>query len=169
MLHAYLFHSYQIYFMEKFSKQISIIFCIAALPLICSFLPPVEALPITWQDLRDVRFTRKLNDNIGMHILYPEFGAKVKALEGKEIQIRGFMIPVDPTEKIFVLSAKPMASCFFCGGSGPESIIQLKMKEAKRFVTDDIWVVKGILKLNADNIDELNYILVDTQPVRKVN
>lgn len=102
-----------------------------------------------------------------MYVLYPEFGDKVKALESKEVEIRGYMIPVDPAENVFVLSAYPMAACFFCGGSGPESIIQLKMKKPRRFSTDEVWTVKGTLKLNADNIEELNYILQDTEPVRK--
>lgn len=102
-----------------------------------------------------------------MFFLYPEFGSKIKALEGKEIQIRGYMIPVDPSANIFVLSANPMAACFFCGGSGPESIIQLKLKNPRKFITDEVWTVKGTLKLNADNIEELNYILQNTETVKK--
>lgn len=102
-----------------------------------------------------------------MFFLYPEFGDKVKALEGKEIEIRGYMIPVNLTENVYVLSAYPIAACFFCGSSGPESIIQLKLKQPRRFMTDEIWTVKGILKLNADNLEELNYILQHTEPVRK--
>jgi hypothetical protein len=122
---------------------------------------------IDWRDLQDVRFKKKFNKQANMFFLYPEFGEKVKALEGKEVEIRGYMIPVNPTENIYVLSAYPMASCFFCGSSGPESIVQLKLKQPRRFFTDEIWTVKGTLKLNADNLDELNYILQNTEPVRK--
>lgn len=104
-----------------------------------------------------------------MFFLYPQFGEKVRALEDKEIEIRGYMIPVNPNENIYVLSANPMAACFFCGGSGPESIIQLKLKNPKRFATDEIWSVRGTLKLNADNIDELNYILQATEVIKKFN
>ena len=124
---------------------------------------------ITWKDLQDVRFKKRFNKQESMFFLYPTFGEKVKALAGKEVEIRGYMIPVNPTENIYVLSAYPMAACFFCGGSGPESIIQLKLKRPKRFATDEIWAVKGILQLNADNIEELNYILQETEPVRKFN
>lgn len=104
-----------------------------------------------------------------MFFLYPEFGSKVKVLEGKEVEIKGYMISVNPAENVFVLSAYPMASCFFCGSSGPESIIQLKLKRPKRFLTDEIWTVRGVLRLNADNLEELNYILEGTEPVRKLN
>lgn len=124
---------------------------------------------IGWKDLQDVRFKKKFNKQENMFFLYPEFGERVKALEGKEIQIRGYMIPVDPSENVFVLSANPMAACFFCGGSGPESIIQLKLKQPRRFATDEIWIVKGTLKLNADNLEELNYVLINTETVRKFN
>lgn len=90
-------------------------------------------------------------------------------MEGKEVEIRGYMIPVNPNENIYVLSAQPMAACFFCGGSGPESIIQLKLKNHKRFATDKIWTVRGTLRLNEDNIEELNYILQGTEFIRKYN
>ena len=154
--------------MRNFNKQFSIGICLFLFLFICSFVPPLETIHITWKDLQDVKFKQKFNETVGMYFLYPEFGSKVKALEGKEIDIKGFIIPVDPAEKIFVLSARPMASCFFCGGSGPESIIQLKLKASKKFVTDDIWIVRGTLKLNVDKIEELNYILVDTEPIRKL-
>lgn len=138
--------------------------------LVCTFLLiswQTSSQRITWKDLQDVRFKKRFNKQENMFFLYPEFGEKVKALAGKEVEIRGYMIPVNPSENIYVLSANPMAACFFCGGSGPESIIQLKLKQSKRFITDDVWTVKGTLKLNVNNIDELNYILENTEPVRK--
>ncbi|RFS14348.1 DUF3299 domain-containing protein [Emticicia sp. C21] len=140
--------------------------------LVCScicFSWQISPQKITWKDLQDVRFRKKFNKQENMIFLYPLFGEKVKALEGKEVEIRGYMIPVNPNENIYVLSANPMAACFFCGGSGPESIIQLKLKNPKRLVTDEIWTVRGTLRLNADNIDELNYILQSTELIRKFN
>ncbi|RYU93327.1 DUF3299 domain-containing protein [Emticicia agri] len=140
--------------------------------LICScvcFSWQVSPQKITWKELQGVRFTKRFNKKENMFFLYPSFSEKVKALEGREVEIRGYMIPVNPTENIYVLSAYPMAACFFCGGSGPESIIQLKMKKSGKYKTDEIWVVRGTLNLNADNIEELNYILQDTEPIKKVN
>ncbi len=140
--------------------------------LICTslcFSWQISPQKITWKDLKDVRFKKRFNKQENMLFLYPEFGDKVKALEGKELEIRGYVIPVNPTENIYVLSANPMAACFFCGGSGPESIIQLKLKKPKRLATDEIWIVRGILRLNAENIEELNYILQETEFIRKFN
>lgn len=115
---------------------------------------------INWKKLSDVKFTRKLNKEVSMYFLYPTFGPDVLALKGKEIQIRGYIIPVDENENIYVISAQPMASCFFCGGSGPESIMELQFKNRKeKFKTDEIRTIKGTLLLNPGDIEHLNYIL----------
>ena len=123
-------------------------------------------LLINWKKLSDVEFTRKLNKEVSMYFLYPTFGPSVKALQGKEIQIKGYIIPVDENENIYVVSAQPMAMCFFCGGSGPESIMELQFKNKKqRFKTDEVRTVKGILQLNPADIEHLNYILKNAEVV----
>lgn len=123
-------------------------------------------LLINWKKLSDVEFTRKLNKEVSMYFLYPTFGPSVKALQGKEIQIKGYIIPVDENENIYVVSAQPMAMCFFCGGSGPESIMELQFKNKKqRFKTDEVRTVKGILQLNPSDIEHLNYILKNAEVV----
>ena len=123
-------------------------------------------LLINWKKLSDVEFTRKLNKEVSMYFLYPTFGPSVKALQGKEIQIKGYIIPVDENENIYVVSAQPMAMCFFCGGSGPESIMELQFKNKKqRFKTDEVRTVKGILQLNPYDIEHLNYILKNAEVV----
>lgn len=129
-----------------------------------AFAFSAEPIIINWKRLTDVRFTRKLNKELSMYFLYPTFGPSVNALRGKEISIRGYMIPVDENDNIYVISAKPMAACFFCGGAGPESIIELQFRKKKqRFRTDEVLTVRGKLALNADNVDHLNYILKDAE------
>ena len=119
---------------------------------------------ITWTDLKDVRFRKKYNEEVGMVFLYPSFGPKVKALSGKELIIKGYTIPIN-TEGTYVISQYPMAQCFFCGGAGPESMIELRLKKKKRFKTDEIHIFKGKLRLNPDNIEELNYIFEEAELV----
>lgn len=122
---------------------------------------------INWKRLTDVKFDRKFNKQVNMYFLYPTFGPAVTALKGKEVQIRGYMIPVDEENNIYVISAQPMAMCFFCGGAGPESIIELQMKDKKlRFKTDAVKTVSGKLLLNPDNVEHLNYILQDAHLVK---
>lgn len=122
---------------------------------------------ITWEDLKDVKFKRKFFEKEDMYFLYPTFGSQVKKLNGTNIQIKGYMIPVDPEDKVYVLSAKPMAACFFCGGAGAETIIQLNLKTKKKFKTDEVWTVQGKFRLNADNLEECNYVLDDCIPVTR--
>lgn len=114
---------------------------------------------ITWNDLKDVKFSRKFIKEQDMHYLIPKFGETVKKLNGQTLRIKGYIIPVDPEDKVYVLSARPMASCFFCGGAGPETIIQLNLKTKRKFKTDDVWIVEGKFRLNEADFDECNYIL----------
>jgi hypothetical protein len=121
---------------------------------------------ITWKQLSDVRFARKFNKELSMYFLYPTFGPTVRQLEGKQIQIRGYMIPVDPDANIYVISAQPMSMCFFCGGAGPESIAELQFRnKGLRFKTDAVKTVRGRLKLNGEDVEHLNYILEGAEVV----
>ena len=88
-------------------------------------------------------------------------------LEGKKVQIQGYMIPVDLELGLYVLSANPYAACFFCGNAGPESVMALKFdKKPRRFELDEVVTFKGTLQLNDSNVDEMNYLLLHTQEVR---
>jgi hypothetical protein len=142
---------------------------IAALFILISVMSlpeTVNPVGITWKNLTDVQFTRKLNKEVSMYFLYPYFGPSVKALQGKEIQIKGYLIPLNEDENLYVLSSQPMAACFFCGGAGPESIMELHFKNKKlRFKTDEQRTVKGILQLNPADIEHLNYILKNAEVV----
>lgn len=147
--------------MKEFNPVIMKTILIAFISIV--FVPSV----ITWNDLKDVKFTRKFIKEQDMYFLIPKFGQKVSKLNGERIQIKGYMIPVDPEDKVYALSARPMASCFFCGGAGPETIIQLNLKNKKKFKTDEVWLVEGKLRLNVDNFDECNYILDECEAVTR--
>lgn len=124
--------------------------------------------PDLWALLSKTRFVEKLNREFGMYFLYPIFPDELKEMEGKSVEVTGFYIPLDVSTSDFaVLSKFPNAECFFCGGAGPESIVvaYLKKKPSKKFKVDEIITVKGKLKLNDSDIDELNFILVDAEIV----
>jgi hypothetical protein len=125
-----------------------------------------EPTKITWDTLRDVTFKKKWSAEESMFILYPTFGTKVTALKNKEVELTGYMIPVDVDANMYVLSANPYSSCFFCGQAGPESVVQVKFKKvSKRFNTDDRVTVKGTFVTNADDINEMNYILTNAEVI----
>jgi hypothetical protein len=120
---------------------------------------------ITWDQLTDVKFTKKYNTELGIELLEASFGASVKALDGKEVIIRGYIIPLDPLGTQYVISRNPMASCFFCGGSGPETVAELRLhpKSIRRYATDEMLSFKGILMLNEKNNESLNYVILNAQ------
>ncbi len=121
-----------------------------------------------WALFSKTSFVEKLNREFGMYFLYPKFPQELKAFEGKEVTVMGFYIPLDMNaSNVAVLSKFPMAECFFCGGAGPESIVvgYLKTKPGKKIKTDEIIKIKGRLKLNGDDIEELNFILLDAEIV----
>ncbi|MGF7214273.1 hypothetical protein GGR92_000413 [Spirosoma lacussanchae] len=137
-----------------------------ALPTPVSAAPTAEPVKLSWEALRDVTFKKKWYAEESVYMLYPTFGAGIQKLNGKAVELTGYVLPVDLETNTYVLSAFPFSACFFCGGAGPESVVSLKFKKAgKKFKTDERRTFRGTLKLNADNIYELNYILSDAEMI----
>ena len=120
-----------------------------------------ELAELTWQVLSDVEFKDVYLEELDAYYWMPKFGPQVIAAEGKEFYITGYMIPVDVDEDFYVLSRYPFANCFFCGGAGPESVIDLRFpgKSERAYQTDERLTFNGKLRLNADDVYQMNYIL----------
>ena len=121
-----------------------------------------EALEeLTWQTLSDVEFTDVYLEELDAYYWMPKFGESVVASEGKAFYITGYMIPVDVDEDFYVLSRYPFANCFFCGGAGPESVIDLRFADSdhRTYQTDERLTFHGNVRLNADDVYQMNYIL----------
>lgn len=132
---------------------------LTALLLLIS-IPVFSQTKITWDTLTDVTFTDKYSEEVDAYYYFPKFGPSILALNNKEVIIKGYLLIIDPDNDIYILSANPFAACFFCGGAGPESIIELKMgKDHPRFKMDEVLTFRGKLKLNAVDIYQCNYIL----------
>ena len=82
---------------------------------------------ITWELLKNVEFDEIWSEEFQAYYMVPKFSSSVKAMDNKEVQIRGFIIPVDIVQDYYVLSANPYSSCFFCGQAGPESVMEVQM------------------------------------------
>ena len=122
---------------------------------------------LSWEQLTDVTFTKKYSAEIGIELLEATFGESVKALEGKEIVIKGYIIPLDPLGTQYVISRNPMSSCFFCGGSGPETVAELRLhpNSFRRYQTDEVLSFKGTLMLNENNSSSLNYVILNAEKI----
>lgn len=116
----------------------------------------------TWKTLSRITYKKEYDELMGFKIDKPVFSDKVKALEGKEIIIKGYVIPVEgyKSHKEFILSAFPYNMCFFCGGAGPETVMEVEAAEPVKYQADAIYL-KGILRLNADDINRLMYKIED--------
>jgi hypothetical protein len=119
---------------------------------------------ITWETLRDVTFKKKWYAEENIYALFASFGPSITKLNNKELLLTGYVLPIDMEANIYALSAFPFSACFFCGGAGPESVVGLKFKKTNRkFKVNQQLSFKGILRLNDDNIYELNYILENVE------
>ncbi|MEM7514091.1 MAG: DUF3299 domain-containing protein [Bacteroidota bacterium] len=120
---------------------------------------------IDWEILADVTYEYEYVETLNIWHGTPEFGTKVKAFEDKEISIRGYVIPLQISGDLYMLSAVPYQSCFFCGGAGQETVMELRMKSDKwKLKTDEILTFTGILRLNDKEL-EMSYILEDAKPL----
>jgi uncharacterized membrane protein YcgQ (UPF0703/DUF1980 family) len=122
-----------------------------------------------WNEFAKTKFEPKYYEKIGEYLFYPNFTAELKALEGKEITVQGFYVPFAPEDGNYIIISKyPMSQCFFCGGAGPESIAEVTFaKSSQKFQVDDLITIKGKLKLNAEDIEHVNFILKDAVLVSK--
>lgn len=126
------------------------------------------AFILEWPLLMSVKFEEKYSEKMAMKVEFPLFSDTIKALDGKQVQVEGFYIPVSETgdDNIVILSAYPFAQCFFCGKAGVESIIDiLAPKKLPPMKLDSKIKFKGRLKLNRDNFDYLIYVLEEAELV----
>jgi hypothetical protein len=121
---------------------------------------------INWSYLGDVKYEVKYSEELGYNLHIATFGKSIKNLDGKEVIISGHMIPLDPMGISYVLSQNPNSSCFFCGGAGPETVLELELKPSaiKRYEVDSVVEFKGILKLNKIDDKHLTYVLLEAEP-----
>ena len=120
-------------------------------------------IKLTWKDIIDVYAKEVTFSEKNPAIAIKGQGISLKKIEGKVITITGYFLDLDPDGEWFMVSKNPFATCFFCGGAGPETVIELlKYKNIKKkFKTDDIVEVTGTLKMIAENEDDVGFVLFD--------
>jgi hypothetical protein len=126
-----------------------------------------QPAPNAWKTLGKVTYKKEFDETLGYNIEVPLFSKEVLSLQGKEITLKGYIIPTDgyKSHKDFIFSAYPYSMCFFCGAAGPESVIEIKADTPISYTVDPI-TIKGKLELNSTDINRLMYGLVH---VTKVN
>ena len=141
-------------------KSLRFIILFAFATSLFSFVPTGAPVKLTWETLRDVTFKKKWYPEESIYMLHPTFCPSVQKLKNQQVSITGYILPVDLDANLYVLSAFPFSACFFCGGAGPETVMTLNFKKnSRKFKTDERLTLVGTLKLNSDDIYQMNYIL----------
>lgn len=123
----------------------------------------------TWKTLAKITYKQQYDEIMGFDIDVPVFSQSVKDLEGKEVEVEGYIIPVEgyKQQSNFVFSAYPYNMCFFCGGAGPETVMEVNSDDPKITYTSKPIIIKGVLELNSGDINRLMYTLKDAMLVEK--
>jgi hypothetical protein len=139
---------------------------------------PLDSSAFAWQDgyrvvpwpiLDEMELEWVYEEDLEQEIPYPIFNPQVLALNGQPIQVSGYAIPLEETgtETIVILSAYPYSQCFFCGGAGPGSVLDILPKSPlPKLPFDEKTTFRGKLRLNDDDLQYLNYILDDAELVK---
>lgn len=124
--------------------------------------------PDGWSVFAQVKFIPKYYAKYKEHFLFPEFDARIRLMEGREITLQGYYLPYELADKsAVIISRYPYSACFFCGGAGPESVAEVVFNgKPPKFKADQIITVRGTLKLNDTDVDHLNFILLNATLVQ---
>ena len=136
------------------------IITVLILTLSSSFLLAQNDSPAVWKTLSKISYKKDYDELMGFKVDKPVFSEPVKELEGKEITVKGYIIPVEGYEshKEFIFSAFPYNMCFFCGGEGPETVMEVFAKEDVEYTAEAV-TIKGKLVLNSKDVSKLMYLL----------
>lgn len=113
-----------------------------------------------WKILSEVRFETKPAGEDGYEMDVPRFSDRLKGYNGKKIALKGYLIPLSEMggKQAYMLSSLPFNSCYFCGGAGPETVIEIETKQTISFTTNQI-ILEGFFVLNDKDLDHHMYIL----------
>lgn len=120
--------------------------------------------PNLWKVFEGVRFESKYIDEEKASFYVPQFGDELLRMEGQKYIIKGYYLPIDLSSSGIVLSRYPMATCFFCGEAGPESVMMIfPTEKLEGLKMDDELTFEGTLELNDDDVYQLTFILMEAK------
>lgn len=115
-----------------------------------------------WLLFYKVKFEPKYFKDEDETYLVPVFPPSVKARVGTAVSLSGYYMPFKLDGHRVILSKYPYSACFFCGGAGPETVVEVVFTDASpKLKVDDVISVKGKLRLNDSDVNHMNFILYD--------
>ncbi|BCS53208.1 DUF3299 domain-containing protein [Geobacter sp. SVR] len=145
--------------------MIRIVFCILMVALACGFTPPDarfsrsgDPVPLPpgprqmqsedqiWKHFAQCKLRRNQDFSYGI-----AYTPEVKAMNGRQTVISGFMLPLEAKEKFthFILS-KRAPTCAFCPPGAPNEVVEVFTSEPVKW-QEDLVTVSGTLTLASDN------------------
>ena len=123
--------------------------------------PPAEGI---WKTLSQVSWPSGRISDIDLG--KPQFSDAVKKLNGAVVTVSGYVIPTDlhSSVKTLIVSAYPVQSCFFCGGAGPESVMEIYPKRTESYLMKKL-TFRGTLVLNDSDPEHMIYQLKNAERV----
>lgn len=132
---------------------------------------PADAL--NWKQLgqtKEIRVDGKTKDGYDFEYYKPGFTPDTKALDGKTVKIKGFMFPLDPSEKqsLFLIGPFPV-SCPFHYHVGPAMVIEVHTgKETPVKFSYDPVLIEGRFELVEKDMENSTfYRLQDAHLVKE--
>ena len=115
-----------------------------------------------WKTLSKITYKKEYDELMGFKIDKPVFSDGIKNLDGEIVTVKGFIIPTEgyKSHNEFIFSAFPYSMCFFCGGAGPETVMEVITSQAVKYTAEAI-TLRGKLVLKPDDINRLMYGLED--------
>ncbi len=96
-----------------------------------------------WATLRKTR----IGQDVKRGLFTASFPTEVKALDGSDVTVTGFILPLDSTPKTrHFLISKYTPVCFFCPPGEPNEVVEVKTRTGLA-TTDRLVTVKGRLSL----------------------
>lgn len=119
-----------------------------------------------WWTLGLVTYQTTYDPEFMIEIKKPKLSPVAEKLDGTDIEVDGYIIPLTGqiSQSHFMLSKFPQNTCFFCGKAGPESAMQVFMKNNKKVkITERKVKVTGRLMINPKDASSLLYTLEDAE------
>lgn len=148
--------------------QLGLLFLILALPAFGQKSTYQGFPSLVWPKLYNITF-EKAKDDLGEYDK-PVFTAEVKALAGKSVSLPGYIVPFENGARSahFMFSSLPLNACFFCGVGGPETVVEVHLKKPVTY-TDRPVEVRGVLRINDSNPDEMIYVLEQAELISEID
>ncbi len=123
-------------------------------------VPEMEGV-LSWRDLEGVEVEYR------DYLMTARFPSELKALDGTEVRIAGYMTPLENSERQrhFVISSQP-PHCFFHFMGGPASVAEVLSPDGVRFSYDPV-ILSGRLELIESSDLGILYRLADATVVDK--